>query len=467
MNSNNKKMIHLIVLSCVLFLSIIGYLTYFQIFMAAGVSQNNYNRRLWQREENTVRGTIYDRNGVVLAETLVTEDSMTRSYPFNSMYSHIVGYSHRQYGRTGAESYFNSDLMAIGNDSTVARLMERITGGPIRGNHVYLTLHHQLQQTAERLLRGKKGAIVAIDPRSGEILAMVSKPDFNPNKLSADWDKLVVNEESPLLNRGLAGMYPPGSTFKVIMSAAVLANGGIDTNYNCTGSLVVDGYTLSDLKAHGYLDLRSSLAVSCNTNFARMALELGGEAVLSMAKDFYFGKSLPGDIPIQTSRIPYNRNIEPTELAAVAIGQGKLLVTPIQMAVVAGIFANDGIMMSPRILKEVQSPEGKQLKSLAAEGNRIISPDIANEVKAMMEAVVTEGTGKNARISGVRVAGKTGTAENATGESHAWFIGFAPADAPKIAVAVILETEGRSGGVAAAPVARELMTQALKRGVLD
>ncbi len=465
MNSN-KRMIHLIVLTCILFFSIIGYLTYFQIFMAAGVSQNNYNRRLWQREENTVRGTIYDRTGVVLAETLVEEETMTRSYPFDSMYSHIVGYNHKQYGRTGAEDYFNSELMAIGTDSTVARLRERITGEPIKGNHVYLTLHHQLQQTAERLLRGKKGAVVAIDPRSGEILAIVSKPDYNPNRLDSDWDKLVVNEESPLLNRGLAGMYPPGSTFKVIMSAAVLANGGIDSNYTCTGSIVVDGYTLSD-PGHGYLDLRRSLAVSCNTNFARMALELGGVEVLSMAKDFYFGKALPGDIPIQTSRIPYTRSIEPTELAAVAIGQGKLLVTPIQMALMAGIFANDGVMMSPRILKEVQSPEGKQLRELTTEGITIISPDIANEVKSMMEAVVTEGTGKNAAISGVRVAGKTGTAENTTGESHAWFIGFAPADAPKIAVAVILETEGRSGGAAAAPVARELMIQALRGGVLD
>lgn len=468
--NNNKRMIHLIVLTCVLFFSIIGYLTYFQIFMATKVSQNNYNRRLWQREENTIRGTIYDRKGVVLAETIVNDEAMTRSYPFNNLYSHIVGYSHRQYGRTGAEAYYNSDLMAIGSEAgTVARLRERITGEKVKGNHVYLTLHHELQKTGERLLRGKKGSVVAIDPRSGEILAMVSKPDFNPNRLNTDWSKLIEDERSPLLNRGIAGLYPPGSTFKVIMSAAVLENGQIDTNYDCKGSIVVDGYTLSDLnkQGHGVLDLRRSLAVSCNTNFARMALELGGDRVLNMARGFYFGRPIPGDIPMQTSRIPYDRGIKPTELAAVAIGQGKLLVSPVQMALVAGVFANDGVMMTPRILQEVRSPEGKQLRGISSEGIRVIPSEIADEVKEMMVAVVAEGTGKNARISGIRVAGKTGTAENATGESHAWFIGFAPADAPKVAVAIILETEGRSGGIAAAPVARQIMTQALKRGVLD
>lgn len=462
-------MIHLIVLSCVLFFSIIGYLTYFQIFMAANVAQNNYNRRLWQREENTIRGTIFDRNGVVLAETIVKEDTMTRNYPFNNMYSHIVGYSHRQYGRTGAESYYNRDLMAIGNEGAVARLRERITGEKVKGNHVYLSLHHELQKTAERLLRGKKGAIVALDPRTGEILAMVSKPDFNPNKLNTEWTKLVEDDRSPLLNRGMAGMYPPGSTFKVIMAAAVLEQGQLDSNYECTGSIVVDGYTLTDAnkQGHGLLDLRRSLAVSCNTNFARMALELGGDRVLNMSRSFYMGRPIPGDLPLQTSRLPYDKNIKPTELAAISIGQGKLLVTPLQMALVAGVFANEGVMMTPRILRDVKTPDGKQIRSRSTEGIRVISSEIANEVKTMMEAVVTEGTGKNARISGVRVAGKTGTAENATGESHAWFIGFAPADAPRIAVAIILETEGRSGGTAAAPVAREMVIQALKRGVLD
>ena len=437
--------------------------------MAANVAQNNYNRRLWQREENTIRGTIFDRNGVVLAETIVKEDTMTRNYPFNNMYSHIVGYSHRQYGRTGAESYYNRDLMAIGNEGAVARLRERITGEKVKGNHVYLSLHHELQKTAERLLRGKKGAIVALDPRTGEILAMVSKPDFNPNKLNTEWTKLVEDDRSPLLNRGMAGMYPPGSTFKVIMAAAVLEQGQLDSNYECTGSIVVDGYTLTDAnkQGHGLLDLRRSLAVSCNTNFARMALELGGDRVLNMSRSFYMGRPIPGDLPLQTSRLPYDKNIKPTELAAISIGQGKLLVTPLQMALVAGVFANEGVMMTPRILRDVKTPDGKQIRSRSTEGIRVISSEIANEVKTMMEAVVTEGTGKNARISGVRVAGKTGTAENATGESHAWFIGFAPADAPRIAVAIILETEGRSGGTAAAPVAREMVIQALKRGVLD
>lgn len=463
---SNRKIIHLIILTSLLFLSIIVYLTYFQIFQSAAIVKNPYNRRQWLREENTVRGTIYDRNGTVLAETL--EGETTRSYPYHQLYSHLVGYSHKQYGRSGIEAYYNDELLGLTNDQLVSKIIDRFHNEKIKGNHLYLTINHQLQVKAHGLMEGKRGAVVAMDPKTGEILAMVSKPDFNPNQLVETWEALINDERSPLLNRGISGLYPPGSTFKPIMAAAVLENPEIQREHDCTGSFVVDGYTLSDYdpSGHGYLDLRGSLVVSCNTSFAKMALELGDQRVMEIARRFLMDSNLEADFPLQRNRFPY-QSLQPTELAAVSIGQGKLLVTPLHMAAVASTFANDGMMPQPRIVKEIKGADGKQLREREVQLNQVLEPEIAQGVKEMMVAVVNEGTGKNAAISGVRVAGKTGTAQNESGENHAWFIGFAPAENPQIAVAVLLEQEGSSGGAAAAPIARELMREALRRGVLD
>jgi peptidoglycan glycosyltransferase len=460
-------MVHVIVFVSLLFFSIIGYLTYIQIFKAEQMAQNPYNKRQMAREEKIIRGTIYDRNGIVLAETNIEENGeMQRVYTQNKLYSHVIGYSSRQYGKAGIESYYNNDLLALTGDNTVAKIKQTITGEPIRGHNLLLTINHELQKTAESLLKGKKGSIVALNPKTGEVLAMVSKPDYNPNNLTETWSALVEDAQSPLLNRSLSGLYPPGSIYKPIIASAVLQNAGIDTNYDCTGTITIDGYTLTDAnkRGHGYLDLRQSIIVSCNTNFARMGVALGSEAVTDISKDFLMGEKLKSYMPIAQSRYPYNQGMNPTDVAAVSIGQGKLLVTPMHMAAVAATFANNGMMMTPYIVEEVRSADGRVISSGKGEGDQIISEAVANEVKDMMVAAVREGTGTNARISGVDVAGKTGTAENETGESHAWFIGFAPANDPQIAVAIILESEGKSGGAAAAPIAREVIRQGLKGG---
>lgn len=450
-----------------LFFSIIGYLTYIQIFKAEELATHPYNKRQTAREERTIRGTIYDRNGTVLAETKTNdEDTMERVYPYNQLYSHLIGYSSKQYGKAGIESYFNRQLLALNNnDNPMARIKQSITGEKIRGNDLLLTIDHELQKKAESLLRGKTGSIVALNPKTGEVLAMVSKPDYNPNNLAENWEQLTGDEKSPLLNRSLSGLYPPGSIYKPIIAAAALKNGNVDTNYNCTGSITVDGYTLTDAnkRGHGNIDLRRSIIVSCNTNFARIGVDLGSKAVTEISMDFLMNGKLNSDMPITSNRYPYN-NMSPTDLAAVSIGQGRLLVTPIHMAAVASTFANKGIMMSPYVVEEVLSADGRVLEVGKSEGIQIISEDIANEVTEMMVAAVREGTGTNARISGVDVAGKTGTAENETGASHSWFMGFAPAHDPQIAAAVILESEGRSGGAAAAPIAREVIRQGLKGG---
>lgn len=467
--NSHKKIIHLIIVSSLLFLTLIGYLTYFQIFRAAALARNPYNRRQWAREEYTLRGTIYDRNGIVIAETHEDNQHLVRRYPYNNLYSHIVGYSHQQYGRSGIEAQYNDQLMGYTSDGMVARLRDRITGDYYRGNHVYLTLNHQLQQKALSLIQGKTGGIVALNPTTGEVLAMVSVPDFNPNRLQDDWSWLVEDNRSPLINRVTSGLYPPGSSFKPVITAAILEMENIDTYYECTGSIVIDGYTLSDarVQGHGPIDLRRSLIVSCNTNFARMAQILGERRVSDITRRFRIGSNLRADFNTTNSRMPYEEGMSATDLAAVAIGQGRLQMTPLHMAMIAATIANDGVMMEPRIIKEIITPEGRGVEYINIKGSTIISSEIAGEIKSMMVGVVDEGTGWNAQIPGIKVAGKTGTAENQTGATHGWFIAFAPADNPQIAVAVLLESEGRSGGEAAAPLARELIRTALEGGLLD
>ncbi|SNS64188.1 peptidoglycan glycosyltransferase [Anaerovirgula multivorans] len=465
---SNKRIVHLIVLSSLLFLSIIGYLTHFQIFRAAEVIDNPYNKRQWAREDSTLRGTISDRNGVVLADSDVVEGMPVRRYPHDRLYSHVIGYSFKQYGRSALESHYNQQLMALNPESPVARIREQLAGDMIQGNNLILTIDHEVQKVAERLLRDKTGSAVAIDPATGEILAIVSKPDFNPNTLVTDWGQLVNDERSPLLNRSTGGLYAPGSTYKTIIAAGILENRYIiEDEYYCTGSITIDGYTISNFgnTAYGNLDLKESLVVSANTNFARMAVEMGGEKVRELSRRFFLERSIEADIPIKQSRFPYEDNMQPTDLAAVGIGQGRLLVTPLHMALVASTFANDGIMMNPYIVKEVQNPQGRVLERGSQQENRIVSHEIANEVRDMMVAVVQRGTGKSAAISGATVGGKTGTAENETGNSHAWFIGFASRGESQVAVAVILEREGQTGGAAAAPIAREILQEALRRGV--
>ncbi|AOY75570.1 peptidoglycan D,D-transpeptidase FtsI family protein [Clostridium formicaceticum] len=466
MLENNKKIVHLIIITSCLFLSIICYLTYFQIFRAADVIDNPYNKRQWAREDNTLRGMIYDRRGVVLAKTEIINDKPVRRYPFDHLYSHIIGYSYRQYGRSGLEAFYNQQLMALTHDSPVSRIREQLSGEMIKGNNLLLTIDHEVQKTTEELLRGKTASAVAINPVTGEILAMVSKPDFNPNTLVDDWGSLVNNEASPLLNRSTGGLYPPGSTYKTVITAAILENPYIiDENYDCTGSITIDGYTLSDYgnTAHGRLNLTESLVVSCNTNFARMTVDLGEEKIREISRRFFMEKAIPSDIPIQQSRFPYGEGIPQTDLAAIGIGQGKLLVTPLHMALIAGAFANNGVMMEPYMIEEIQSAEGRVIERKNRQQHNLVSHEIAEEVKNMMIAVVDRGTGKRAAISGVTVGGKTGTAENATGRSHAWFIGFATTGEKQVAVAVILESAGETGGTAAAPIAREIMQKALRR----
>jgi len=458
-------------MSC-LFLTLIVYLTYFQLFIKDDIITSSYNRRQWAREDKIIRGEIVDRTGIVLAKSEIQGERQERIYPYGSLYSHVIGYNSVSYGKSLLEAKYNEELLNINPLNPVTDLRDKLIGSKGYGNTLHLTIDHVLEKRAAELLGRQKGAVVALDPQTGEILALVSKPDFNPagGALEEKWRELVESAENPLLPRATQGLYVPGSTFKAAVSLMAVSKGLGNKTYEDTGSIIIDGKRIENYgnKAYGTLDLTGALAVSSNTVFARIGVELGADNLKDLARQVGIGRKISFDIPVSTSRFDY-KGMGQTDQAAVGMGQGKILVTPFQMALITGGIANNGVVMKPYLVDRVTTVNGFLLKEQKPEEYfRLADPVTANTVKNMMEAVVEWGTGKNARISGIRVAGKTGTAQNeltAQGENkeHAWFIGFAPVENPQIAVAVILEYSGATGGGKAAPIAREIMIEWLKR----
>lgn len=465
MNIESKRIIRVLIGLCILFISLIVYLSYFEIFSAAKVESNSYNKRQWLNEESVIRGKILDRNGNVLVYSEKKDDNQIRYYKYGSLYSHIIGYSYKEYGKSGLEATYNNELLDLSDLNPINDIKNIISDKETNGNNIMITIDHDVQKYASNLLNGRKGSIVMMNPKTGEIYTMISYPSFNPSTLKDDWEEIIEDTNSPLLNRATMGMYTPGSIFKVITATAALQHENIQTEYKCKGSVNIDGYILSDYKgeAHGDVDLEKALAESCNVAFSQIGLFLGQERLRDAAEDYYINKLIPFDL--KTSRSLFStKNMTKADLGATAIGQGKTLVTPLNMAMVASAIANDGEMIKPVLVKEVIAGNGKVIKQNKTEVlTKTSSTEISNKIKDMMVKVVDEGTGKNARIRNISVAGKTGTAENETGKEHAWFIGFAPADDPEVAIAVILENSGSTGGKVAAPIARDIMIKMLNK----
>lgn len=462
LNSEKRRIISVLVSICIVFTGLIGYMSYFQVFSSEKIKSNSYNKRLWINEESILRGSVLDRNGRILVYSEKHDDVMKRYYKYGRLYSHIIGYSYREYGKAGLELSFNNQLLNINENSAIDELINIVAPTTI-GNNLELTIDHGTQEKARTLLKGKKGAIVAMNPKTGEIYAMVSLPDFDASNLRDDWSTISEDSNSPLLNRATQGLYTPGSIFKIISTSAILNSADIDKEYDCEGTANIDGYIFKDYqsKAHGHLDLKEALAKSCNTYFTTKSINVGDDALGIAAKAFMFNSKIPFDLPVNISSYPTN-NLGETDLAASAIGQGKVVATPLNMALVASSIANNGEMVKPILVKNLLSSNGKILKTYNTDTlSRSTSSLNAEEIKEMMIEVVKSGTGTNASIKNIQVAGKTGTAENPSGNSHAWFIGFAPASDPKIAIAVVLEEEGSTGGSSAAPIARDLIIYAL------
>lgn len=454
-----KKILRVLSVMVLLNVTLVFYLTYFQIFQADKIKQNSYNKRLWANEDKVIRGSFYDRNKEILVYSVKDdEENINRIYKYDHLYSHIIGYSSREYGKAGLEKSYNSYLLDDGNFFDLTGVKELLDKERV-GNDIVLTIDHDMQLKSRELLLGKKGSIITMNPKTGEIYSMISMPDFNVNTLKEDWEKIIEDTNSPLLNRATQGLYPPGSTFKIITALSSLQNNINNNDFICTGSTTINGYTISDYeaKSHGIVDMNEAFTESCNTYFAEMAVNLGQSNILNTAEKFYFNKEFDFDLDLKKSSFPTER-MDSTELAVSGIGQGKILATPLEMLMVASGIANDGNIVKPHLVSKILTHDGILVKSSDIEIlSNVGSHGDIEQIKNMMVEVVENGTGTQAKINGITVAGKTGTAENASGNNHAWFVGFAPAEDPKIAVVVLLEEEGSTGGSKAAPIAGELI----------
>lgn len=441
------------------FLILAGNLAYWQIFASEKLAGHPRNVRRLVQELSIERGKIISGDGAILAESRKRGARFYRYYPTENLLAPIIGFTSLRYGKFGLEDSFN-ELLLGGNVKRSWR--ELLSNQPARGSDLVLTIDLGLQKVAASALGKRRGAVIALDPRSGAILAMVSSPSYNPHRIEKDWLKISRDKDSPLLNRATQGLYPPGSVFKIITAAAAIETGTVTTSsiYDGPSQLIVYGGKVTNFADQGFgaMPFTEAFAKSCNTIFAQVGLDLTGERLVDYAIRFGFRERIPLEIPTQPSRIPSADRMDKLELAWSAVGQGRILLTPLQIALVGAAIANRGVMPRPFLVKEIRSPRGETIKEFAlTQWRRPITAQTAQTVAELMVEAVESGTGKAAQISGLKVAGKTGTAELPDKKrTHAWFVGFAPADNPRIVVAVIVEECGL-GGRTAAPVAKEVL----------
>jgi peptidoglycan glycosyltransferase len=475
----NRQIVQLFGLIVVLFAVLIGFTSYWSVFDAQALKGKEANKRPLLEQQQIRRGRILADDGTVLARSLPkgrgSSRRYLRRYPEGALYGHPIGYSFVRQGDSEFEKYHNDEL--IGDESEFESILDQLRGREREGDDVVTNLDPEAQRTALADLEAAGyGAVVAIEPSSGRVRALASNPPYDPNRVPEHLSSLNRDASSPLLDRATQGQYPPGSTFKVVTAAAGLDSGTItpETTIDAPGELEVQGQPLQNdfTQSFGPIGLDQALTYSVNTWFAQLGQKLGEETLFEYMDAFGFNSTPAIDLP---SDQVYKSGVfgegellgpaDPVDLARVAIGQERLAVTPLQMAEVAAAVANGGSLMKPQIWSRVVDPDGRVVEKLEpSQYSRPIDERTAAELTTAMEGVVSTGTGTNAAIPGVPVAGKTGTAEtpfNATcgggsEENQAWFIGFAPADEPKIAIAATVECTTRFGNDVAAPIFRDV-----------
>jgi peptidoglycan glycosyltransferase len=467
----------------VLFVAVFLQLNYVQIFAAKEIASNGANKRALLREYSIKRGDILTANGVQVATSEKTnnEYKYVRKYPQGELYGHITGYYSRWYGNERIERTYQDQLLGDAGVLSMQDIEDRLFDRGTKGETVRLTVDSRLQEAAQQALGDNRGAVVAIAPDTGEIRALWSNPSFDPEPLAdpdskvaaAYWKQLKVNSPtSPLVNLATSKGYPPGSTFKVVTTAAALESGRYQKDSTFPDPLelklpqttqTLTNFSKSTCNGGAEIDLFTALRVSCDTTYALLGLKIPNE-ISTMADDFGFNSTLPIDISSQPSNFPDVPDDQEPLRAYAAIGQGDVNATPLQMALVAAGVANDGQVPSPHLVRDIIDPSGAIVRHYEPDPiGEAMSSQTAQTVTEMMTAVVESGTGTAAQIEGVQVAGKTGTAQTVEGQNpHTWFICFAPADNPKIALAVLVEHGGSfgseaTGGAVAAPIARAVL----------
>lgn len=470
-----------------LFGLLLGNATVIQAVRADDLRNRPGNARVLIQQYERHRGSILV-GGQRIAYSEKTDDQLEylRVYENGPLYAPATGY-YSLYGVTGIERSLNDVLNGTDGRLFVRRVVDMLTGQQPKGGAVQLTLQPGAQRAAYQGLRnsGKQGAAVALDPKTGEILAMASVPSYDPNVLAAHdatelqdaYDGLDQDPAQPLLNRALSGVYPPGSTFKVVTSAAALSSGEYESSTQVPApdtlplpqsTHAIQNFGGSSCSGTGEMTLAQALQISCNTAFANLGIELGAETLGEQAE--LFGLNDQVNVPMPAAESVFPDGMDDAQTALSAIGQYDVRISPLQAAMIAAGVANDGVVMNPYLVREIKAPDLSTIETgQPEEYGEAVSPEVAGQLTEMMKLVVAAGSGTAAQIPGVEVAGKTGTAQHAPGKApHAWFIGFAPADDPQVAVAVVVESGGNlgseaTGGEVAAPIAKAVMEAVMQR----
>ncbi len=456
---NKNHELHVVMYSFVaMFFLMMGYFVYYVSVQSQEQINNSYNMRQENLAKKVIRGKILSNDRQVLAETILdVSGNEVRRYPYGKLFAHAVGYSTK--GKTGVEAEGNIKLLTS-NAYVVERLQNDIDQKKNIGDNLVTTFDIHLQQVASEALGVYKGSIVVMEPKTGRILAMVSKPDFDPNTLLSDWEQInQQTEKSPLLNRATQGLYPPGSTFKIVTLLEYLREHDDAEQYRftCNGKYTKDDVTVNCYhnSVHGVVDIHKSFAKSCNCSFANMGLDLDTAKYQKTCKELLFDGKIPLKVPYKESEFTLSRDSDLEKRMHTSIGQGDTLITP---AMITSAIANKGVLQTPIMIDQVENYNGEVVKQYhPSEYKRLISEEEASTLTEYMVDVVENGTGSKLSGQSYTVAGKTGSAEFGTtkGESHAWFTGFSSAEDPDIVVTVIVEGAG-SGGDYAVPMAKRI-----------
>ena len=483
----NRQIVKLFGLVVALFSVLIGFTSYWSVFEAEALKEKTANKRPLLEQQQIRRGRILADDGTVIARSAPKGSGESlryvRRYPQGPLFGHPIGYSFVRQGDSEFEKYHNDEL--VGADSEFTSILDELRGREQEGDDIVTNIDSDAQRVALSALEAVGfGAVAAIEPSSGRVRVLVSNPPYDPNRVPLHLSQLNLNPDTPLYDRATQGQYPPGSTFKVLTAAAGLDSGTIDpeTTIDAPGSLDVQGQPLQNdfTQSFGPISLDTALTFSVNTWFAQLGEQVGEETLFEYMERFGFNSTPAIDLPatqVYKSGIFSEGELlgprDPVDLARVAIGQERLAVTPLQMAEVTAAIANGGRLMKPQIWSRVVDPDGRVTKSLdPSEYSQPVSEETASAMTTAMEGVVSAGTGANAAIPGVAVAGKTGTAETPYNEScgggaeenQAWFIGFAPAEDPQIAIAATVECTTQFGNDVAAPIFREVAETILNGG---
>ena len=461
----NRQILTVTYLFVGVFLAMMGYTCYYAITNQQELINNSYNGRQELFIAQNTRGNIYAAGGQVLAETQTDESGKeTRVYPYENLFAHVVGYASN--GKFGIES--TSNYYLINSNARLAdKVASDVAGEKYPGDSVFTTLDVDLQQVAYQSLGIYKGAVIVSEPSTGKILAMVSKPDFNPNEIDVIWDDLIEDKSSTvLLNRATQGLYPPGSTFKIITALEYIRE-NTDTynqySYQCSGrfSSGEDVINCYHGTVHGSEDFAKSFAKSCNASFANIGMKLNRKRFGNTLSSLLFNSELPVAFAYNKSRLTIDESTSDSEIIQAAIGQGTTQITPLHLNMITCAIANNGVLMKPYLVDCVKNNDGNIIKQFSPDTyRRLMSEAEASVLNGLMQEVVKSGTGTKLDGLTYTAAGKTGSAEynSVKTDSHAWFTGFAPAENPEVCVTIIIEGAG-SGGDYAVPIAKRIFNE--------